>query len=85
MATTEVIGARTFEADRRTLDVLREVAPESAERITQTLGDPLPAYHQPEHQLFISEATAALAEAVREKVAPKKRGRPANASKDGAS
>lgn len=79
MATTEVIGARTFEADRRTLDVLREVAPESAERITQTLGDPLPAYHQPEHALFISEATAALAEAVREKVAssaPKKRGRP---------
>lgn len=79
MATTEVIGARTYEADRRTMAVLREVAPESAERITQTLGDPLPAYHQPEHQLFISEATAALAEAVREKVASsakKKRGRP---------
>ncbi len=78
MATTEVIGARTFEADRRTLDVLRQVAPESAERITQTLGDPLPAYHQPEHELFISEATAALAEIVREKVAPKQRGRPAH-------
>ncbi len=78
MATTKVIGARTYEADRRTLDVLRQVAPESAERIVQTLGDPLPAYHQPEHQLFISEATAALAEIVREKVAPKKRGRPAH-------
>ena len=64
MATVEFIGARAYEADNRTLEVLREHSPEAAERITATLGDPLPGSHLPEHQLFISEATAALADIV---------------------
>jgi hypothetical protein len=77
MATIEIIGARAFEADNRTLEVLREHAPEAAERITKALGDPLPSFHIPEHELFLSESVAALAAVVDKLATPESQAKPA--------
>ena len=70
MATTEIIGAKTYAADQRTIAVLREHSPEAAEALAMlagvdTEGRPVPvSFHRPEHAAFSSEVMAALAELV---------------------
>lgn len=70
MATQEIIGARTYTADRRAMAVLLEHAPEAAENISMTTGvdvegrpAPVP-FHVQEHAAFVSESLAAALELV---------------------
>jgi hypothetical protein len=70
MATQEIIGARTYTADRRAIAVLREMKPEAAEAISMTTGvdtegHPAPvSFHVQEHAAFVSESLAAALELV---------------------
>ncbi len=70
MATVEIIGAKTYAADRRTMAVLVEHAPEAAESLSMlagvdTEGNPAPvSFHLPEHSAYLSECLAAVSEPV---------------------
>lgn len=70
MATTEIIGAKTYAADQRTIAVLQEHAPETAEALAMltgvdTEGRPAPvSFNVQEHAAFVGESLASLAELV---------------------